>query len=455
VAVALNSSFADWQYTAHLSTRVIELAHKGHIILKPTKMVDTIRMLQILIHSNILDGETGMVLFKADLITEYELFSFCNLTTRDLLKPGNPVLDSWRNDDILIKNGRRLGLVVSDKLKENYLASATPWNYEYLWASYYGRIDWVQCFMKIDGPYYCKLNGAAIEIAFEQEHYELIEFFMQEENYKRVPSYPGSDVFEIFVRLFLAKIEGANVEFVGNILDKMGTVVKYIFERSICGNHKHFGEYSRHGYPHLVDAAVSSGRMEMLELILNASCLGGFEDPESPCSFYDNDNIWLFGGQRCLLIAYENGRYDMLQKLLTSPFANFYLHGIFEDYYLECVDFLLREKIWIPTATQYRLLEDCFDYSEKVEKLIYAYLPKDQKEFVQRYNMAPGEDQQRRLKFVYQMLCDHIDLDDYLVRMNLPRDQTLSRQPNADIMQEVVQYSPGVVKHLIGLPDLA
>jgi hypothetical protein len=410
-------------------------------------------VVQILVYSQFLDGTTGMALFNANLITEDELLFYCNVTAKDLMKPGNPTLQNWQKDDILPKNGKKLGAVVSPKFKEHYRMSTTPWRYDYLWASYYGRLDWIELIMDKNWFYFLELNGAAMEIAFDNKHYDVIERFVRDSNFSG--AHRGScqeylQTCQVFVDCFLDKITAGDIEIIENLLELLGTRIKELFEHTITCDAKNYTSYSRYGYPHIIDAAVASGSMEMLDLILAADCLGGFQDPQISESAHDNDDIWLFGGKTCLLDAYTCGRRDMLEKLIKTSYKNFYLHSILEDYYKECVEHLLQEKIWIPTADDYRLFDDRFDDSRRVEKLVYDYLPDTEKLLVQRYHMTDGQDQRRRLKHAYQLLCGDLHLDDHIAKMILS-DQMLPL--DVELLQEVRHVSYSVAKHVIGEPQ--
>jgi hypothetical protein len=348
------------------------------------------KILQVVLYSGFLDGDTGMALYNGNLITMEELFGHCHLTTRDLMKPGNPIITSWQRDS-LVENAKKMDAIICPKYKRNYMLSTTPWKFEYLWASYYGRLDWVQFIMQSDPYYFTALNGAAIEWAFHGEHVELIaHIFAQLSGRLPFERWINKEIaYKAFVRSFLEKVKEGQTGFIGGLLDAMGTGVKAIFEEIISNDYVNYDNIDKHGYPHIIDAAVESGNIEMLDLLYNATCLQVYVTDEVG-SLSGNDETWLLGGHTCIPTAYENGRVDILQILLTkgSPFVEYYLYRILRHSYKECLEFLLERRLWIPTATHYQLLSHCANESSYIEDLVYTYLPEEQKALIpERYNM--------------------------------------------------------------------
>jgi hypothetical protein len=337
------------------------------------------RVLQILLESRYLDGDAGMRLYKAELITDTELLENCNLTTEELMKPGNPVIADWKRES-LIQNAKKFKSFVSPTYEENYMHARNPWQYEYLWAAYYGREDWVQLILQEDLGYFTGLNALHLKWAFEGGHVSLIRSWMFYENSHAIREDQSKIFQKRFIKCFLKAVEDGNVDLVREILEPPSEAqsenvyfVDECFVYSDIEGQPKGDDYYDHGYPKLIDAAVASGKKEMLDLLLGNPYLIAPDE-------FPGDHA-LMGGEQCLITAYENNRDDMLKTLLDSPYVDYYIYRLLDLANVKYIRYLLEEKLWIPTRQQWHyLVEKHIDprYSRggfEINKLIFSNLP--------------------------------------------------------------------------------
>jgi hypothetical protein len=124
----------------------------------------------LIVESGYLSPRDGIALFKDMLITERQLFRFCNVTMKDLLDSSeeNPGCDCVVEGFYAYKSLLRKNVMEREDYYDEWSWDPRgPWmqwrfcfEYEYLWAFYYGRVDYLD---------YIRLNDKFYTIGFLSE----------------------------------------------------------------------------------------------------------------------------------------------------------------------------------------------------------------------------------------------------------------------------------------------